>query len=77
MEDFQLSDSEPSDNSIVKRDFLKVYHKQGAQLNQSDQYIEFIFGQNNNYYRIGNGYLEFVILVGKSDSTKFHYVDPI
>ena len=41
LEGFQLADNEPSDNSIIKRDFLKVYHKQGAQLNQSDQYIEF------------------------------------
>ena len=32
-EDFQLSDNEPFDNSIIKKDFLKVYHEQGAQLN--------------------------------------------
>ena len=37
--DFQLLHNEPFDNSIPKRDFLKVYHKQGAQLNQSDQNI--------------------------------------
>ena len=44
LEDFQLLDIEPFDNSIKKRDFLKVYHQQGAQLNQSDQNIEFFFG---------------------------------
>ena len=54
-----------------------MYHKQGAQLNQSDQYIEFIFGENNNYHQIGNGYLEFDITVRKSDSTNFHYNNPI
>ena len=76
-EDFQLLDNEPFDNSIIKRDFLKVYHKQGAQLNQSDQNVEFIFGENNNYHQIGNGCLEFDITVRKSDSTSFLYDDPI
>ena len=63
LEDFQILDNEPVDNSIIKRDFLKVYHQQGAQLNQSDQNIEFIFGENNNYHQIGNSYLEFYITV--------------
>ena len=44
LEDFQLLDNEPFDNSITKRDFLKIYQQQGAQLNQSDQNIEIIFG---------------------------------
>ena len=61
------------DNSIVKSDFLKVYHKQGAQLNQSDQNIEFIFDENYSYHQIGNGYLEFDLTVRKIDSTN----DPI
>ena len=75
--DFQLSDNEPFDNSIIKRDFTKIYHQQGAQLNQSDQNIEFIFGENNNYYQIGNGYLEFNITVRKNDTKNFHVEDPI
>ena len=54
LEDFQLLDNESIDNSISKRDFTKIYHRQGDQLNQSDQYIEFIFGENNNYHQIGN-----------------------
>ena len=77
LEDFQLLDNEPIDNSIIKRDFLKVYHQQGAQLNQSDQNIEFIFGENNNYHQIGNAYLEFNITVRKADTTNFHNEDPI
>ena len=77
LEDFQLLDNEPFDNSIVKRDFLKVYHQQRAQLNQSDQNIELIFVENNNYHQIGNAYLEFDITVRKSDSTNFHYDDPM
>ena len=47
----------------LKKDFLKVYHQQGAQFNQSDQIVEFIFGENNNDHQIGNGYLEFDITV--------------
>ena len=77
LEDFQLLDNEPFDNSIIKRDFTKIYRQQGAQLNQSDQNIEFIFGENNNYHQIGNGYLEFNITVRKHDTTNFHNEDPI
>ena len=57
--------------------FLKVYHQQGAQLNQSDQNVKLFFGEKNNYHQIGNGYLEIDITVRKSDSTNFHYDDPI
>ena len=64
-------------NSIVKRDFLKVYHQHKAQLNQLDENIEFTFGENNNYHQIGNGYLEFHITVRNSDGTNFHYEDPL
>ena len=63
LEDFQLLDKEPFDNSIVKRDFVEVYHQQGAQLNNPDQNIKFIFGENNNYHQIGNAYLEYDITV--------------
>ena len=46
-------------------------------MNQSDQNIEFIFGENNNYHQIGNAYLEFNITVRKNDDTNFHYDDPV
>ena len=77
LEDFQLLDNEPLDNSIIKRDFTKIYHRQGDQLNQSDQNIEFIFGENNNHHQIGNAFLEFNITVRKNDDTNFHYDDPV
>ena len=77
LEDFQLLDNEPLDNSIIKRDFTKIYHRQADQLNQSDQNIEFIFGENNNYHQIGNGYLELNITVRKRDTTNFHNDDPV
>ena len=77
LEDFQLLDNEQFDNSIFMRDFTKNYHQQGVQFNQSDQNIEFMFGENNNYHQIGNGYLEFNITVRKNDTTNFHIEDPI
>ena len=77
LEDFQLLDNEPLDNSIIKRDFTKIYHRQGDQLNQSDQNNEFIFGENKNYHQIGNAFLEFNITVRKNDTTNFHNDDPI
>ena len=77
LEDFQLLDNEPIDNSIIKRDFTKIYHRQGDQLNQSDQNIEFIFGENNNYHQTGKAYLQFDITVRKDDNTSFHNDDPI
>ena len=63
LEVFQLLDKESFDNSIVKRDFRKVYHQQGAQLNDSDQNINFIFGENITCQQIGNAYLEYDITV--------------
>ena len=76
LENFQLLDKEPVDNSISKKDFSKIYHRQGDQLNQSDQIIEFIFGENNNYHQIGNAYLELNNTVRKNDTTNFHNDDP-
>ena len=65
LDDFQLLDNEPIDNSIVKRDYTKVYHQSGANLNDVNQNVEFIFGENNNYHKIGDAYLEFDIVVRK------------
>ena len=61
LEDFQLLDIEPLDNSIIKRDFTKIYHRQGDQLNQSDQNIESIFGENNSYHQIGIAFLNLIL----------------
>ena len=76
-EDLQLLDNEPFDNSIIERGFTKIYHQQGAQLNQSDQIIEFVFRENNNYHQIVNGYLEFDITVQENDTTSFHNEHPV
>ena len=76
-EHFQLLNIERFDNRIIERDYSKIYHQQGAQLNKSYKNIEYIVGENNNYHQIGNAYLEFDITVRKNDTTNFHYDDPL
>ena len=77
IEDFQLIDGIEIDNSIIKRDFTKIYHQQGAQLNNPDQNVDFIFGENNNYHQIGNSYLQYDITVRKGDDSNFANADVI
>ena len=48
--DFQILDFESFDDSIIKRDCLKIYHQQGANLNDSNQNVAFIFVENINYH---------------------------
>ena len=55
---------------------MKVYHQQGAQLNQKSLNNDF-FRENNKYHQIGNGYLDFNITVRKNYTTNFHFDDPI
>ena len=63
LDDFQLLDNEPLDESIIKGEFLEVYHQQGAQLNDQLQKVESISGENNNHHQVANSYLEFNISV--------------
>ena len=63
LEDFRILEIEPIDNNIFKRDFTKKYHRQRDQLNQSDQNIDFVFGENINSYQIGNASQEIIITV--------------
>ena len=69
LEDFQLFDNEPIDKSTIKREYTKLYHHQGANLNDSNQNVEFVFGENNNYHQIGKAYLEFDITVRNTAGT--------
>jgi len=64
-EDFQIIDNEAIDKSVLKRDFLKTYQQQASNLNDSDQKIEFIFGENNNYYQVRNAYLQYEMTIEK------------
>ena len=77
LEYFHLIKKEPIDKSIIKRDLLKVYHQQGADLNRSYQNVELIFGEKNYYHKIGNSYLEFDITVRKDDHANFTKINAI
>ena len=64
-EDIHLIDNETTGNSIIKRDFSKIYYQQTANLTDSDQSIEFIFGENNKCHQIGKGYLRYELTIRK------------
>ena len=56
---FQSIDNEAVDSSIIRKDFLIVCHQQAGNINDSYQHIEFMFGEKNYYYQIGNAYLQY------------------
>ena len=57
---------------------MKIYHQRGAQLNESNQGIDFFLGESNNYHQIGNGYLEFDITLRKNAGDfKIYHVDVV
>ena len=65
LEEIQLKDDRAIDTSNIRRDFLKIHQKQGAKMNVSDQDIEFIFTEDENYHQIGNLDLQYDITVAK------------
>ena len=68
---------EPIDISIKKRVFIKIYHQRWANLNDSDQNVEFNFGENKNCDQIGSLYLDFDIPVRRKDNANFDDVSAI
>ena len=76
-ENFQLMDNSKIDDSIIKRDFIKIDHQHGAEVNNENQNIKIYFGENLNYIQIGNPYLEIDIPVRKADRTNFANADEI
>ena len=62
-EDFQLIDDSEIDDSIIKRDFIKIYHQSGANVDAENSQIKFYFGENYNFIQVGNAYLEFDIRI--------------
>ena len=69
--DFQILDDEKIDDSITKRDFIKVYHQWGAKVNSENSNFKFFFGENHKFIQVGNGYLEIALKKRKSDKTNF------
>ena len=76
-EDFQLLDDQKIDDSIIKPDFMKIYHQHGAEVNNENQNIKLYFGEKINYIQIGNSYLEIDIEIRKTERTNFTNADKI
>ena len=72
-----MIDDSKIDDSIIKRDFIKIYHQHGAEVHNANQNINFDSGENLNYIQIGNAYLEIDIEVKKADRTNFANADAI
>ena len=66
LEDFQLLDGTTIDTSLFKRDQVKVYHQHGAQINDQNQGINLVFGENNDYHQISTGYFKNDITLRKN-----------
>ena len=52
-EDFQMIDTEKNDDSIIKRDFKKIYHQFGANVHAENLQIKFYFVENHNFIQVG------------------------
>ena len=75
-EDFQLIDIEKIDDSIIKRDFIKLYHQSGANVDAENSQIKFYFGENHYFFQVGNGYLDFDIKKRRDYGNAFIIVAP-
>ena len=60
-----MIDNEGIYKSNVKKDFLEKYHQQAAKVNDPDQNVEILFGENNIYHQIGNACLQNEIRIEK------------
>ena len=75
-EDFQLIDIEKIDDSIIKRDFIKIYNQSGANVDAANSQIKFYFGENHFFIQVDNGYLEFDIRIRRDDGNAFSILAP-
>ena len=73
---FQLIDDEKIDDSNIKRDFIKIYHQSGANVDAENSQFKFYFGENHKFIQVGNGYLEFDIRIRRDDGNPFTIVAP-
>ena len=59
----------------LKKDFMKIYHQHGAEVNIENQHNEIHFGGNLSYIQVGNPYLEIEIEVEKGAGTTLTIAD--
>ena len=77
LRDFQLLDDTSNETSNIKRDHVEIFHKQGAQLNDSSDGTDLLFGEIRNYHQIGKGYSEFDKTLRKNNGNFKNVVDVI
>ena len=65
-ENFHLLDEKIFDNSILKRNFCKIFHQQEVNLNDFDKNIHFIFGENEKNYQIFIAYFQIDLSLKKN-----------
>ena len=75
-DDFQLIDTEKIDDSIIKPDFIKIYHQSGANVDAENSQFKFYFVENHYFFQVGNGYLELDIRFRRADGNPFTIVAP-
>ena len=69
---FELIDNEKNDDSIIKRDFIKINHQSGANVDAENLQINIYFGENHNFIQVGTSYLEFDIRVRRANGDPFN-----
>ena len=70
-QDFQLIDTEKIEVSFIKRDFIKVYHQSGANVDAEKSQTKVYIGENQNCFKAGDGYLEFHKRIRLVNDSKF------
>ena len=71
-EKFGLLDNKPIDNPFTKTDSLKFYYHQQANVDDPDENVDFIIGENNNYHQVGIASFQFDISIRKDDNNNFN-----
>ena len=69
VEPFHIIGDTKIDNSILKREQIRIYHQHGAQTNNADQNNDIFYKETKNYQQIGNVYLEYDLTLRESGGT--------
>ena len=77
LQNFHLKDDTTIDDSIIKRDFVEMYHQLGVWENDENQTFKFCFAGKLSFKQIGNAYVEWEIEVEKIAGTNFTLADNI
>ena len=78
VEHFHIIGDTAIDNSILKREYIMIYHQHGAQTNNTDQNNDIFYTETKNCQQIGNVYLQYDLTLKKVvDFFAFDFSDEI